>query len=184
MPNATRWQVDPAHSGIQFTIRHMVIAKVRGSFDRWTAALHLDEADLTRSSVEARIEAASIDTRNADRDNHLRGPDFFDVEKWPTISFRSRRIERAGAGYRVIGDLTIRDVTREVTLEVPEAGFGKDPFGNRRAMFHAEAKIRRQDFGLTWNAALETGGFLVGDEVEISIDVEAIAVATDKEKAA
>jgi len=174
-----QWTLDPAHSGVHFAVRHMVVAKVRGTFDRWTLRLALDEDDLTRSSFEATLDATSINTRNEQRDNDLRSPLFLDAAAHPTLTFRSTKIERAGDGYRAIGDLTIRGVTREAVLEVDEAGFGKSPFGGDRAVFQARAVIDRKDFGLTWNRALETGGVLVGDKVEIAIDVEAIAQAAE-----
>jgi len=174
---ATPWNIDVAHSAIHFSVRHMVIAKVRGHFKGWTGTLALDEQDLTRSSVDVRIDANTIDTQVADRDTHLRSPDFLDVARFPEIRFTSRRIEKAGDGYRVVGDLSLHGVTREVALEAEFAGTGKDPWGNRRAGFSATAALDRKDFGLTWNAALETGGLLVGEKVEIAIELEAIATA-------
>jgi polyisoprenoid-binding protein YceI len=169
-----RWDIDVGHSAIHFYVRHMVISKVHGRFARWSGALELDTADLTRSSVEVRIEAASIDTQVADRDAHLRSADFLDVEKHPELSFRSRRIEKAGDRYRVVGELTLRGVTREVVLDAEFAGTGKDPWGNERAGFSAKASVDRRDFGLVWNAALEAGGVLVGEKVEIAIELEAV----------
>jgi polyisoprenoid-binding protein YceI len=172
------WNIDSAHSGIQFAVRHMVVAKVRGAFTRWTANLNLDETDLTKSTVEVEIEAASIDTNNAQRDGHLRSPDFFDVEKFPRLTFASKRIERDGEdAFKVVGDLTIRGVTREVTLAAELGGFGKDPWGKQRAGFSGKASIDRKEFGLSWNQVLETGGVLVSDKVEISFDVQAVADA-------
>jgi polyisoprenoid-binding protein YceI len=170
----TRWDIDVGHSAIHFWVRHMVISKVHGRFARWSGAIELDETDLTRSSVEARIDAASIDTQVADRDAHLRSADFLDAASHPEITFRSRRIERKGDGYRVTGDLSLHGVVREVTLEAEFAGTGKDPWGNQRAGFSAKASLDRRDFGLVWNAALETGGVLVGEKVEIAIEVEAV----------
>jgi polyisoprenoid-binding protein YceI len=179
-----RWNVDVGHSAIHFWVRHMIISKVHGRFARWTGALELDERDLTRSTVDVRIEAASIDTQVADRDAHLRSPDFLDVAQHPEIAFRSRRIEKAGGGYRVVGDLSIRGVTREVTLEAEFAGTGKDPWGNERAGFSAKASLDRREFGLVWNAALETGGVLVGEKVEIAIELEAVKQAAAAPRAA
>lgn len=173
----TRWDIDTTHSAITFQVRHMVIAKVHGRFARWTGAVELDPADLSRSSVEVRIEAASIDTQVADRDAHLRSADFLDVEKHPEITFRSTRVEQGAGGLRVVGDLTIRGVTREVVLDTEYAGTAKDPWGNERAGFSARTTIDRKAFGLTWNAALETGGVLVGEKVEIVLEVEAIKKA-------
>lgn len=169
-----RWDIDVGHSAIHFYVRHMVISKVHGRFARWSGALELDTADLTRSSVDVRIEAASIDTQVADRDAHLRSADFLDVEKHPELSFRSRRIEKAGDRYRVAGELTLHGVTREVVLDAEFAGTGKDPWGNERAGFSAKASVDRRDFGLVWNAALEAGGVLVGEKVEIAIELEAV----------
>ncbi len=172
------WQVDGAHSAVNLTVRHMVISKVRGRFTKWNAKLALDTADLARSDVEVEIEAASIDTGVADRDTHLRSADFLDAEKFPTLRYRSRRVEAPSKDrLRVIGDLTIRDVTREVVLDVDYGGQGKDPWGNQRAGFSATTSINRKDFGLTWNQALETGGLLVADRVDIEIELQAVRQA-------
>jgi polyisoprenoid-binding protein YceI len=169
------WDLDVGHSAIHFWVRHMVISKVHGRFSRWSGTLQLDELDLTRSSVDVRVDAASIDTQVADRDAHLRSPDFLDVAKHPELTFRSKRIERKGDGaYRVVGDLSLHGVTREVSLDAEFAGTGKDPWGNQRAGFSAKASLDRREFGLQWNAALETGGVLVGEKVEISIELEAV----------
>jgi polyisoprenoid-binding protein YceI len=169
------WNIDAAHSGINFSVRHMVVSKVRGRFAKYTGAISIDDDDLTRSVVEVTVDAASLDTGVADRDTHLRSPDFFDVEKFPTLRFRSKRIEKlADARYRVIGDLTIRDVTREVPLDVESGGQAKDPWGNERAGFVARASVDRKDFGLQWNQVLEAGGLLLGDRVDIELDVEAV----------
>ena len=168
------WDIDVSHSAIHFFVRHMVISKVHGRFAKWSGTVQLDEQDLTRSSVDVRIETASIDTQVADRDAHLRSPDFLDVAKHPELTFRSKRIERAGDGYRVVGDLALHGVVREVTLDAEFAGTGKDPWGNERAGFSAKASLDRREFGLVWNAALEAGGVLVGEKVEISIELEAV----------
>lgn len=177
----TSYQVDPAHSAVNLSVRHMVISKVRGRFAKWNAKLVLDTAELARSSVEVEIEAASIDTGVADRDAHLRSPDFLAAEKYPTLRYRSRRVEAASKDrLRVIGDLTIRDVTRELVLDVEYGGQGKDPWGNQRVGFTATASLNRKDFGLTWNQALETGGVLVADRVDIEIELQAIAQAAAK----
>jgi polyisoprenoid-binding protein YceI len=168
------WDIDLSHSAVQFHVRHMVISKVHGRFNRWSGVLELDPQDLTRSRVDVRIDAASIDTQVADRDAHLKSPEFLDVATHPELTFRSKRIERAGDGYRVVGDLSLRGVTREVTLDAEFAGTGKDPWGNERAGFSAKAALDRREFGLRWNAALETGGVLVGEKVEISIELEAV----------
>lgn len=175
------WQVDGAHSAVNLTVRHMVISKVHGKFTRWNAKLEVDTADLARSSVEVEIEAASIDTGVADRDNHLRSPDFLDAQKYPTLRYRSRRVEALSKDrLRVVGDLTIRDVTREVVLDVEYGGQGKDPWGNQRVGFSATASLNRKDYGLTWNQALETGGVLVADRVDVAIELEAIRQAATK----
>jgi polyisoprenoid-binding protein YceI len=170
----SHWDIDVSHSAIHFYVRHMVISKVHGRFSKWAGAIQLDPQDLTRSSVEVSIDAASIDTQVADRDAHLRSPDFLDVAKHPQLTFRSRKIEKAGEGYRVTGDLTLHGVQREVVLAAEFAGTGKDPWGNERAGFSAKASLDRRDFGLVWNAALETGGVLVGEKVEIAIELEAV----------
>ncbi len=169
-----RWDIDVGHSAIHFWVRHMVISKVHGRFARWSGTVDLDPQDLARSSVQVRIDAASIDTQVADRDAHLKSADFLDVAKHPEIAFTSKRVEAAAGGLRVVGDLTLHGVTREVALEAEFAGTGKDPWGNERAGFSAKAALDRKDFGLVWNAALETGGVLVGEKVEISIELEAI----------
>lgn len=168
------WNLDVTHSAIHFFVRHMVISKVHGRFAKWTGVLELDEQELTRSSVDVRIDAASIDTQVADRDAHLRSADFLDVAKHPEIRFTSKRIEKDGEGYRVVGDLSLHGVTREVVLAAEFAGLGKDPWGNTRAGFSAKASLDRKEFGLVWNAALETGGVLVGEKVEIAIELEAV----------
>jgi polyisoprenoid-binding protein YceI len=176
--NNSNWNIDPAHTGINFSVRHMVVSKVRGRFAKYSGTIKLDDADFTRSSVEVSIDASSIDTGVADRDTHLRSPDFFDIEKFPELTFHSKRIEQvADAQYRVVGDLTIRGVKREVVLDVEYGGRGKDPWGNERVGFVAKTSIDRKDFGLTWNQVLETGGILVGDRVEIELDVQAVRAA-------
>ena len=175
------WQVDGAHSAVNLGVRHMVISKVRGRFTRWSAKLALDTADLARSSVEVEIEAASIDTGIGDRDAHLRSADFLDAEKHPKLTYRSRRVEVVSKDrLRVLGDLTIRGVTREVVLDVEHGGQGKDPWGNQRVGFSATASLNRKDFGLVWNQALETGGLLVAERVDVEIEVEAIRQAAVK----
>lgn len=174
----TNWNIDATHSGINFSIRHMVVAKVRGRFAKYTGTLELDDDDLTRSAVEATIDASSIDTGTAQRDEHLRSADFFDVEKFPELRFRSQRIEKVDdARYRVLGELTIRDVTREVALDVEYGGRAKDPWGNERIGFVAKTALDRKDFGLKWNQALEAGGVLVGDRVDIELEVQAVKAA-------
>jgi polyisoprenoid-binding protein YceI len=168
------WDVDVSHSAIHFHVRHMVISKVHGRFAKWAGAVQLDTEDLTRSSVEVAIDAASIDTQVADRDTHLKSADFLDVARYPQLSFRSRKVEKAGAGYRVTGDLDLHGVKRAVVLDAEFAGTGKDPWGNERAGLSAKASLDRRDFGLVWNKALEAGGVLVGEKVEIIIELEAV----------
>jgi len=175
------WNIDATHSGINFSVRHMVVSKVRGRFAKYTGSVQLDENELARSSVEAEIDVASIDTGTAQRDAHLRSADFFDVEQHPTMRYRSQRIEKiAGDRYRVIGDLTIRGVTREVPLEVEYGGRATDPWGNERAGFVARASLDRKDFGLGWNQVLETGGVVVGDRIDIDIDIEVVRAAAER----
>ncbi len=170
----TTWNIDPSHSVAEFKVKHMMISNVKGQFAKVSGQLTLDESELTNSRVEATIDAASIETRDAQRDTHLKSADFFDVEKFPTLSFASTNVSLVRDGeVAVEGDLTIRGVTRKVLFSVegptPPA---KDPWGNTRVAVSATAKINRKDFGLTWNAALETGGILVGDEVTITLDAE------------
>jgi polyisoprenoid-binding protein YceI len=168
------WNIDPAHSVAEFKVKHMMISNVKGQFPKVSGALTLDESNLANSRVEASIEAASIETRDAQRDTHLKSADFFHVEKFPTLSFKSTGIRQVRDGELAAeGDLTIRGVTRKVIFSVegptPPA---KDPWGNTRVAVSATTKINRKDFGLTWNTALETGGILVGDEVTITLDVQ------------
>lgn len=172
------WNIDPSHSGINFSVRHMVVSKVRGRFTKYSGALQIDDSDLSRSTAEVSIEAASIDTGVTDRDNHLRSPDFFDVEKYPTLTYRVKSLEKVGAeNYRGRGDLTIHGVTREVPLEIEFGGQTKDPYGNQRMGFSAKTHIERKDFGLTWSMLLETGGLVVGDRIDIDIELEAVKAA-------
>jgi polyisoprenoid-binding protein YceI len=169
------WNLDTAHSAIGFSVRHMVVAKVRGRFGSWSGQLDFDPEDLVKSRVSVEIEATSIDTGVADRDAHLKSPDFLDAESFPTLSFRSTRVESTGGNqYRIFGELTIRDVTKEVVLDAVYADAGKDPWGNERVAFSASTSVNRKDYGLTWNQALEAGGVLVGDKVEIDIEVQAV----------
>jgi polyisoprenoid-binding protein YceI len=170
-----RFTIDPSHSGIHFTVRHMVIAKVRGAFTRFSGTIDFNPDDASASKVSATIDASSIDTREPKRDAHLRSADFFDVEQHPELRFTSTQVEKTSDGYRVTGDLTIHGVTRSVALDAEFMGAGNDPWGKRRVGFQAKTTILRKDFGLTWNAALEAGGLLVGDKVDIELDVEAIA---------
>ncbi|HET7468979.1 MAG TPA: YceI family protein [Gemmatimonadales bacterium] len=169
----TTWNIDPAHSGVHFSIKHLVVATVRGQFDKVSGSVVIDPVDPAGSSVHAVIDAASIDTREPQRDAHLRSPDFLDVARFPTIEFRSTDVARTHEGYAVTGDLTIHGVTRPVVLMVETADDEiRDHMGNVKRAATARTKLSRKDFGLTWNVALETGGFVVGDEIRIEIDVE------------
>jgi polyisoprenoid-binding protein YceI len=170
----TTWNIDPVHSMAEFKVKHMMISNVKGHFAKVTGVLVLDEADPANSHVEAAIEAASIETRDEQRDAHLKSEDFLHAEKFPALTFKSTHIERTGDGESAVtGDLTIRGVTRKVVFSVEgPSPATKDPWGNSRIGLTATTKINRKDFGLTWNAALETGGILVGDEVIITLDVE------------
>ncbi len=180
-PGTTSWHIDPAHSQVEFGVRHMMISTVKGFFTGVEGVIHLDEDDLSNSRVDVTIDASSVDTRNEDRDNHLRSGDFLDVETHPSITFRSRRVEGSLESFQVTGDLTIRGETREVTFEAEKQGGGTDPWGNQRLGFRGETKVSRKDFGLTWNQALETGGVLVGDEARIILEVQGVrAEGTDE----
>jgi polyisoprenoid-binding protein YceI len=173
--NTERWEIDSSHSSIHFSVRHLVIAKVRGQFSRWTGAVTVPDSDFSRASLDVVIDAASIDTGVADRDAHLRSADFFDVERFPEITFKAGDLTRTASDrLRLEGALTIKGITRDVVLDVESLGTAKDPWGNERAAFSATAAVDRKDFGLTWNQVLETGGVMVGDRIEITIDIEAV----------
>jgi polyisoprenoid-binding protein YceI len=170
----TTWNIDPVHTVAEFKVKHMMISNVKGQFTKVTGVMTLDETDLTKSRIEASIEAASVHTRDAQRDAHLKSADFLDVEKFPALSFKSTRVARTAEGeLSVTGDLTIHGVTREVVFaaEGPTPS-AKDPWGNTRVGLSATTKISRKDYGLVWNTPLETGGILVGDEVTITLDVQ------------
>lgn len=176
-----RWEIDSSHSGIHFSVRHLVIAKVRGQFARWTGTLQVPDGNFEKASAEIIIDATSIETGVADRDTHLKSADFFDVARFPELRFTTSRVEPQGADrLQLVGKLTIKDVTREVTLDVERLGTVKDPWGNQRAAFSAKTSVNRGDFGLTWNQALETGGVMVGDRIDIEIEVEAVRQAEAK----
>lgn len=166
---AGTWNFDSSHSEVGFTVRHAGISKVRGNFDKVTAVLEVGE-NLGESKITAEIDAASFNSNDANRDAHVKGPDFFDVEQFPELRFTATGIEGSGEDYKLTGDLTIKDITRPVTLDVEFNGVAVDPFGATRAGFAGKTVISRKDFGLTWNAALETGGVLVGDKVTINVD--------------
>jgi polyisoprenoid-binding protein YceI len=174
-PAVTTWKIDPAHTNVEFSVRHLMITTVRGRFADVSGSVTSDDTDPAKGSVDITIATASIDTREAQRDAHLRSADFFDVETFPTMTFRSTRIEDAvGDRFTLVGDLTIRGVTREVAFSVTSEGTAKDPWGGHRSGFSATTKIKRSDFGLTWNQLLEAGGVAVGDEVKITIDAELV----------
>jgi polyisoprenoid-binding protein YceI len=169
------WELDSNHSGIHFSVRHLVIAKVRGQFARWRGAILAEGGDLDRAAVEVVIEAASIETGVAERDAHLKSVDFFNVAAHPELTSRSKHIERLrGDRLRVVGDLTMRGVTHPAALDVEYAGRTTDPWGQDRMAFSAKTSVDRRDFGLTWNQVLEAGGVMVGDRVDIELDVEAV----------
>ena len=170
----TKWALDPAHSSVDFSVRHMMIANVKGTFNSFNATIDADPTDLTTANIEFSVDTASVDTRNKDRDAHLVSADFFDVENHPNMTFKSSNIEKTDEGeYNVTGDLTLRGVTKQETFAVTFEGQGKDPWGNEKAGFSASGTVNRSDYGLVWNAALETGGVLVGDKVKINLQIQA-----------
>jgi len=171
----TAWKLDPAHTRIEFTARHMMVAKVRGSFSRYNLTAQIDENNLANSKGRLEIEVASIDTGVADRDAHLKSPDFFDVEKFPKMVFETKSIEHKGGNeYRLVGDLTIRDQTREVVFEGEAYGPFTDAFGGRRIGVSAEAKVNRKDWGLTWNMPFGTDGVAVSDKITLNFEAELV----------
>ncbi len=179
------WQIDTSHSSIQFSVRHMMISTARGVFERFSGTVDADENNPTAAKVNVQIETASINTRDEKRDGHLRSPDFFDSENFPYMTFVSKRVEQVdGENGKLIGDLTIKDVTREVVLNFEYAGQSKSPWGTTSAGFSAETKINRKDWNLNWNVALETGGWLVADEVKIHIDLELVKTVEQPTEAA
>lgn len=169
------WQLDKSHSEVSFSVRHMMISTARGRFEDFDGKFEVNETDPSQSKIEVTIQAASINTKDAQRDGHLKSPDFFDVEKYPTITFKSTRVEQVdGQNFRLIGDLTIKDITKEVALAVEYAGQSKSPWGTVSAGFSARTKINRKEWDLVWNVALETGGMLVGEDVTINIELELV----------
>lgn len=176
---AHQWMFDTAHSTVGFWVRHLMVTKVHGAFTKWTGTLELDEQDPARSHVEVEIDVASIDTKEPQRDAHLRSADFFEVEKYPRMTFKSSSIERVGDGrFKITGDLTIRGNTRSVSLDVEDGGRAKHPMtGDLRAGFSAHTSFKRSEFGLTWNAVLEAGGVAVSDKVEINLEIQAFRPA-------
>ncbi|MDH4157011.1 MAG: YceI family protein [candidate division Zixibacteria bacterium] len=170
---AEQWTLDKAHSSISFSVRHLVVSKTRGHFNDFNGTVDFDGKDLAKGRVEFTVQTASIDTDNQNRDDHLRSDDFFNVEKFPTMTFVSRKVEPGeGNKFKLIGDLTIRDVTKEVTFDGEFSGAVVDPWGNTKAGFSAQAMINRQDFNVKWNQALDAGGFVVGDDVNIFVELE------------
>lgn len=178
------WQIDPAHSQIEFSVKHMMITRVRGSFSSFDGTLDVNLENPEESYVEGTIDVASINTHEEDRDNHLRSDDFFDVENYPTMDFESTRIEQIGDDhYKVYGDLTIKGQTREIVWDVIHEGRGQDPWGNQRMGYTAETVINRKEFGLNWNVALETGGWLVGDKIDVTASIQAVQEQPEPEMA-
>lgn len=168
------WALDSVHSSVDFSIRHMMIANVKGTFNSFNATIEADPTDLTTANIEFTVETSSVDTRNKDRDGHLVSADFFDAENYPTMTFKATSIEKTDEGeYNVSGDFTLHGITKQETFTVTFEGQGKDPWGNEKVGFSAEGSINRSDYGLVWNAALETGGVLVGDKVKISLQIQA-----------
>lgn len=171
----TPWNIDPAHSSVLFVARHMVVARVHGRFERLSGTLRVDPEKPTEGEVQAQVETASIYTGNAERDTHLRSADFLDAEQAPRITFRSTQVEpTGGSGFRLHGELTLRNVTKPVVLEARHAATAKDPWGNTRLIFTARGAFNRSDFGIRWNKALDNGGWLVGEKVDVELDIQAV----------
>ncbi len=169
------WNIDPVHSGVEFAVKHMMVATVKGRFRSFQGAIQLSEADPAASSVAASIETASIDTAEPQRDAHLRSDDFFNAERYPLMTFRSTKVEQVdGSHWKITGDLTIRDVTKEVVLDTEYEGQIKDTWGKQRAAFTAETVLSRKDFGLNWNLLIEAGGVAVGDKVRVTLNIAAV----------
>lgn len=173
LPEAGTWQVDPAHSSVEFSVRHLMVAKVKGRFTSFGGTVVIDD-DPSQSSVEAHVGLASVDTGDEQRDAHLRSADFFDVERYPEMTFASTAVRPDGEAWVVTGDLSLHGVTRPVELQLELNGTGRDPYGNTRAAFSATTRLSRKDFGLEWNLPLDGGGVLVGDAVDVSLEIEAV----------
>ncbi len=174
----TNWNFDLSHSSVNFHVRHLMVSKVHGRFSLWGGTLEIDSDDMTKSRVDVSIDATSVDTKEEKRDAHLRSADFFDVEKFPALTFKSTRVEKVGdEELAITGDLTIHGVTKSVKLAVELGGVAKDPWGGTRTGFSAKTSINRKDFGLGWNSVLEAGGVLVGEKVEITLEIEAVQAA-------
>ncbi len=170
--DSVEWKLDLSHTSIGFSVPHLVVSSVDGRFKEASAIVKLDDADLTKSDVSVTINTASVDTGDTKRDDHLRSPDFFDAKKFPTVTFKSTKISKAGSGYKLTGNLTIRDVTKPVTLDATVSAPVKTPWGNQARAATLTGKVKRGDFGLKWNKALETGGVVVGDDVTINVKAE------------
>jgi polyisoprenoid-binding protein YceI len=171
----TAWKIDPVHSQIEFSVRHMMITTVKGRFSGVDGTVSIDEANPSNAEVDVRIDVSTVDTRESQRDAHLRSADFFHVEQFPHITFKSKRIvDRKGNEFKLAGDLTMRGVTKEVVLDVVEEGRGKDPWGGERLGFTATTKVKRSEFGLNWNQALEAGGVLVSDDIKINLELQLV----------
>lgn len=177
MATKTKWVIDPTHSEVAFKIKHLMISNVKGNFSEFEATALTDGDDFSLAEIDVKINTASINTGVADRDGHLKSPDFFDAEKYPAMTFKSKSFSGSGDEYVLEGDFTIKDVTKPVSLNVEFGGLMTDPWGNVKAGFTIEGKINRKDFGLNWNAALEAGGVLVGEEVKLSAEIEMLKVA-------
>ncbi|MFJ7977611.1 YceI family protein [Peribacillus sp. JNUCC 23] len=174
----TKWAIDVSHSEVAFSVKHMMISKVKGSFNQFDAVIEADPVDLTTADITFTIDVASVDTRSEDRDNHLRSADFFDVETYPTLTIKSKSITKTGDDeYALTGDVTLHGVTRVETFQVTFEGEAKDPWGNDKAGFSGSGKVKRSDYGLTWNTALETGGVLVGDQITLNFEIQAVKQA-------
>jgi polyisoprenoid-binding protein YceI len=171
------WQIDPIHSQVVFAVKHMVISTVRGHFDVIRGTIEFDEAHPENASIEAEADATSINTRDQRRDGHLKSPDFFDTDTHPILTFKSTKVERAGDDYKVTGNLTVRGITKPVVFDVEYGGVTKDPYGMTRIGINGHGKISRKEWGLTWNSLLESGGAVVGDDVKIEFELEAVAQA-------
>lgn len=179
------WQIDKSHSTVEFVVKHMMISKTKGRFADFEGTVEFDESNIGNAAVSVAIDVASIDTHDAKRDEHLRSADFLDAETFPQITFTSTEVRsRGGDKFEIVGDLTIRDITRQVVLNAASIGLNTSPWGQQVAAFEASTEINRKDFGLTWNVALETGGFLVGDTVKINLGVEAVKQETAVSEAA
>ena len=178
LAESARWNVDPDHSTVEFRVSHMVVSKTTGRFMDYTGFIDMDEEAEMVNAIEATIKTVSVNTIHEKRDAHLRNADFFDVEKYPTMSYKMKSYKKTGEGYTAIGELTLRGVTKDITLLGNFNGTTKDPWGNTRAGFNAEGKLNRKDFGMVWNKTLDNGGLVVGDEVQIRLDIECIKAKT------